>query len=338
MPRVSVVMTTFNRADLIEESIGSVKAQTEEDWELIVVDDCSTDDTRPLMERHCRADRRVKFIRQQVNQGAQVARNLGLSVCTGEYVNIFDSDDLFEPTKFEVQIATLKKFPDHGLAVCQMGNFEKVPGDMDTLWNTFAGDEPLMRFLRHDPPWGIHAPLWRRQALLEVGPFDPEIPVAQDFEYHARALCLGVRPVLQPDLLCYCRAHEGSSFRRMKSITRFATLLRIFRKLHKILLSKDALTPPYLGELAKSSLWVSLYSARFGDVATCRDAQEQFRVWSGKPVSPKASMLSLLLAMTKRDRFFRALRSAYEAQVGSLDDRDTWSGKHKVQDEPGLVA
>lgn len=338
MPRVSVVMTTYNRADLIEESIASVKAQTEEDWELIVVDDCSTDETRPLMERHCRADRRIKFIRQQVNQGAQVARNLGLSVCTGEFINIFDSDDLFAPTKFGAQIQILERFPEAGLAVCQMANFAKTPGDMDTLWNTFAGDEPLLRFLRHDPPWGIHAPLWRREALLSVGPFDVDVPVAQDFEYHARALCLGVKPVLHPDLLSFCRAHEGSSFRRMNSITRFATLLKIFRKLHKILLEYDQLSPERLNELAKSSLWVSLYSARFGDVTTCREAQAQFTAWSGERVSARASMLSLLLAVTKRDRAFRALRTAYEAQVGSLDQRDSWSGRHRVQDEPGLVA
>lgn len=89
MPTVSVIIPTYNRADTILRAVKSVLSQTFQDWELIIVDDGSTDDT---IEKIRDIDPRLKIITQQ-NQGASVARNVGIQASCGKYVAMLDSDD-----------------------------------------------------------------------------------------------------------------------------------------------------------------------------------------------------------------------------------------------------
>jgi glycosyltransferase involved in cell wall biosynthesis len=107
MPLVSVIMPTFNRADTIRRAIRSVQAQTFTNWELIVVDDGSTDNTVALIEgRHPR----LKLIRQE-NQGTAGARNAGLSASAGSYIAFLDSDDEWLPHHLELCVSFLEAFP-----------------------------------------------------------------------------------------------------------------------------------------------------------------------------------------------------------------------------------
>lgn len=107
MPLVSVIMPTFNRADTIRRAIRSVQAQTFTDWELIVVDDGSTDNTVALIEG---CDPRLKLIRQE-NQGTAGARNAGLRASAGAYIAFLDSDDEWLPHHLELCVSFLEAFP-----------------------------------------------------------------------------------------------------------------------------------------------------------------------------------------------------------------------------------
>jgi len=107
MPLVSVIMPTFNRADTIRRAIRSVQAQTFTDWELIVVDDGSTDNTVALIEG---CDPRLKLIRQE-NQGTAGARNAGLGASAGSYIAFLDSDDEWLPHHLELCVSFLEAFP-----------------------------------------------------------------------------------------------------------------------------------------------------------------------------------------------------------------------------------
>jgi glycosyltransferase involved in cell wall biosynthesis len=108
MPLVSVIMPTFNRADTIQRAIRSVQAQTFADWELIVVDDGSTDNTVALIEG---CDPRLKILRQE-NQGAVGARNAGLRASAGSYIAFLDSDDEWLPHHLELCASFLSEFPE----------------------------------------------------------------------------------------------------------------------------------------------------------------------------------------------------------------------------------
>jgi glycosyltransferase involved in cell wall biosynthesis len=108
MSMVSVIMPTFNRADTIRRAIRSVQAQTFTEWELIVVDDGSTDDTVALIEG---CDKRLKLIRQE-NQGTAGARNTGLRASVGSYIAFLDSDDEWLSHHLELCVGFLEAFPE----------------------------------------------------------------------------------------------------------------------------------------------------------------------------------------------------------------------------------
>ena len=102
---VSVIMPAYNAASTIGESISSVFAQTFTDWELIIVDDCSQDDTIKVAEAIIGADDRVSIIRREQNEGVASARNLGMKAAKGEWLAFLDSDDLWKDVKLERQLA-----------------------------------------------------------------------------------------------------------------------------------------------------------------------------------------------------------------------------------------
>lgn len=107
---VSVVIPTFNRADLVVAAINSVLTQSNQDLEIIVVDDGSTDDTEHRLATY---SERIIYIRQ-ANAGVNAARNYGLSHARGEYIALLDSDDLWFSFKLDLQVKLLEKYPDVG--------------------------------------------------------------------------------------------------------------------------------------------------------------------------------------------------------------------------------
>jgi GT2 family glycosyltransferase len=111
---VSVIIPTFNRAYCVSNAVDSVLAQTHGSVEVIVVDDGSTDGTRPMMHEYVTRNKRVRYAFQD-NAGVCSARNLGLSLSQGQYIALLDSDDTWVPWKLELQLACLKRMPDAGM-------------------------------------------------------------------------------------------------------------------------------------------------------------------------------------------------------------------------------
>lgn len=104
---VSVIMPSYNTANFIEESINSVLNQTHQNFELIIVDDCSTDNTDEIIAGI--KDERIKYIKNEKNSGAAVSRNRALREAKGKWIAFLDSDDVWLPEKLEKQIAFMKK-------------------------------------------------------------------------------------------------------------------------------------------------------------------------------------------------------------------------------------
>ena len=108
----SIILPTYNRAAFLPGAIGSIAAQKSADWELIVVDDGSTDGTASIVTSLCRDfANRVRYVRQE-NQGAYPARNTGLGLAIGEYVAFFDSDDLWLPHHLDQCVTALSTHAD----------------------------------------------------------------------------------------------------------------------------------------------------------------------------------------------------------------------------------
>lgn len=108
-PVVSVVMAAHNAERFIEEAIRSVMGQTFTHWELLVIDDGSTDRTDEIVQRLMQEDKRITLLNNEKNMGVAMTRNRGFDLCRGEYVALLDSDDIWHPYKLEKQLARLKE-------------------------------------------------------------------------------------------------------------------------------------------------------------------------------------------------------------------------------------
>ena len=114
-PLVSVIMPAYNAARFIEEAIRSVMAQTLTDWELLVLDDGSSDDTVRIAQTLAQTDSRIKVLPNEHNMGVARTRNRGFDLCRGRYVALLDSDDVWYPQKLERQTALMQ---ETGAALC----------------------------------------------------------------------------------------------------------------------------------------------------------------------------------------------------------------------------
>ena len=204
-PTVSIIMPCYNAADHLSASVGSVLAQTFADWELIAVDDGSSDDT--LVWLQAQTDARI-HTRSQPNQGVSTARNAGLAAAHGDYVAFLDADDTWSPGFLETMLATLQAHPDAVLAYCgwqhlrQSGNHGEpfVPPDYETPHKA----ETLLASCR----WPIHAALVKRDAVLAAKGFDPLLKNAEDFALWLRVGTTA--PIVRvPKVLVFYHLHAG---------------------------------------------------------------------------------------------------------------------------------
>lgn len=125
---VSIIMPSYNTAKYIEESIKSVLAQTYMNWELLIVDDCSTDNTDEIVQPFL-SDKRVKYLKNEKNSGAAISRNRALREAKGKWIAFLDSDDLWMPEKLEKQIAFMKEY-DYKFSYT---NYEKIDEESKNL-------------------------------------------------------------------------------------------------------------------------------------------------------------------------------------------------------------
>lgn len=121
MSRVSIITPAYNAAPYLEETVKSVQAQTFTDWEMIIVDDCSKDNTFSIATSLAEKDHRIKVLQNEKNSGVAATRNKALDAATGEYIAFLDSDDLWLPQKLEKQV----EFMDTGQYVLTYTNYQK---------------------------------------------------------------------------------------------------------------------------------------------------------------------------------------------------------------------
>ncbi len=107
--KVSIITPNYNCELFICKTIESVLAQTYSNWEMLIVDDCSTDNSYKIALEYSRKDSRIKVLRNNQRSGAAISRNNALEIACGEYIAFLDSDDLWEPNKLEVQLSFMKE-------------------------------------------------------------------------------------------------------------------------------------------------------------------------------------------------------------------------------------
>ncbi|WP_181256378.1 glycosyltransferase family 2 protein [Marinilabilia salmonicolor] len=185
---VSIIIPNYNKANFIQKTIQSVIAQTHENWEAIIVDDGSTDQSIEIIKQYCKQDKRFRlFERNRQPKGGSTCRNIGLKNAQGNYTMFLDSDDILTPNCLSNRLNHIKQNPDHHFLVFSGGTFYRNIGDSNSQWIPSQGNH-AKQFLAHILPWNISLPIWKTSFLKRLNGFDETFPRLQDVELHTRAL------------------------------------------------------------------------------------------------------------------------------------------------------
>lgn len=189
---VSIIIPTYNRATIIQKALDSVLSQTYLNWECLVVDDGSTDDSLDILERYHQLNSRIRYFkRDRFPKGAPTCRNIGLQNATGDYIIYLDSDDYLLPFCLEQRMAVFEKYTSYDFLVFPMAGQYKETIKKKEIPNSA---DFLVNFLSANLPWSIMCPIWKTTFLNKLGGFTEGYPRFNDPELMIRAL-------LQPNVL-----------------------------------------------------------------------------------------------------------------------------------------
>lgn len=176
--QVAIVMAAYNCSQTISEAIESIQAQTFTDWELIVVDDCSTDRTSELVSTKL-VDQRIVLLRNERNIGAGASRNVAMRTTSAPLVAVMDSDDVSLPTRIEEQVRAFEETPECDVISTQIELFGDWGGPVKGTWPT-EQDRIDSLYARGAMPVPHCSAMFRRERALAVGGYDEDCPLAED--------------------------------------------------------------------------------------------------------------------------------------------------------------
>ena len=275
---ISIIVPTCNRADLIGETIESVLAQTCPDWELIIVDDHSTDNTDEVIASFAQRDGRIRYFkRDSKHRGAPVCRNEGVQHSAGEYLVFIDSDDLLAAGCIRLRRELLAAHKNLDVLVCQTGVFNETPGDLNLVVNRLDHESDLDQFIACNNTWFTTGPTWKREFFEKIGGWDEDLPCWQEWELTIRALAHSPRFVKQNVIDSFFRIGDNNRKRvyspgpkylcgSLKAITRAYTVLQSESALDKkrtslmrLHLSKTLITLCRYGFFKHALPWIREY-------------------------------------------------------------------------------
>ncbi len=181
-PLISVIMSVYNGADYLNEAVGSILAQTVEDFEFIIIDDCSTDSSAGILETY--DDSRIKIVRNDRNIGLTRSLNIGLKLAEGRYIARMDADDIAFKERFAKQIEFLKRNPE--VALC--GTWAEIFGiyGSDKIFDYPSEDEYIRGEMPFINPFVHSTIMIDRDCIDEKVEYDESYVTAQDYELWAR--------------------------------------------------------------------------------------------------------------------------------------------------------
>jgi glycosyltransferase involved in cell wall biosynthesis len=208
MPRVSVVMPVYNAAQFVKESVSSVSKQTFRDFELIVIDDGSTDESPGILDDFATRDPRIR-VTHRANKGVTVTRNELIAASSGEFMAVLDADDVSCPHRLERQVAYLDAAAD---VVCLGGWWEVIDqkGRMLTQLKPPVENDAMQNLaLQGHSPMCHSATMMRLDAVRKAGGYDPQYAQAEDLDLYLKLGEIG-RLANIPEVVVKYRLHSKS--------------------------------------------------------------------------------------------------------------------------------
>lgn len=232
---ISIIMPTFNSGDTLVQSIESILSQSYPDWELLITDDCSTDNTFDIIESYQEKDSRIKGFKNNFNSGAAVTRNNSIGKASGEFIAFLDSDDLWLPDKLEKQIAFMK----NNKISFSFTAFSTIDSSGHSLGKTvdLQGENISFSYqdmLKKKATLGCSTVMFKKESFDDF--FMPLIRTGQDYALWLKLLKGGSRAYLINEVLTFYRILPNSISRnKLKKCKR---QWQIYRDIEKLSLHK----------------------------------------------------------------------------------------------------
>ncbi|GGF68787.1 glycosyltransferase family 2 protein [Wenyingzhuangia marina] len=247
-PLVSIIIPTYNRAHLIEKTLDSIIVQTYTNWECIVVDDGSTDDTDKILMGYCKKDERIQYHHRPNDRvkGANACRNYGFELSKGEYVNWFDSDDLMVNKKLEVQVDRLLN-TECQFTVCQTIVFKDSINNKLGLRNKKVHSADFFNdFITNEIKFLTQSPMFKKEFILSRSlKYDESLSRSQERDFFVKVLALVNNYDFIDEVLVFFRLNENSishgKITEDKVYSSFKVDFNIVKVHHKLLKQKTIL-------------------------------------------------------------------------------------------------
>lgn len=243
---VSIIIPVYNRFDLVKEMIDTIVAQTYNDWELILVDDGSTDGTDIKLEAHCSKDSRIIFCkRDRLPKGAPTCRNIGFDNAKGEYIVFFDSDDIVAPSCIEQRVLFMHEHPNVDAGVFPARHFKKDIAETTGLLNGIPiFEDDLEEFLSANLPYIVWNVIFKRSSLISHKiKWDEKLLSLQDADFNIQCFLQGLKVEYADNSMIdyFARAENNNSISAgIYKESRFNSHLYFVKKMFQGL-SKDLL-------------------------------------------------------------------------------------------------
>jgi glycosyltransferase involved in cell wall biosynthesis len=291
--KVSIILPTYNRAAYIVETIESIRNQTYPNWELIIVDDGSDDNTEEVIGKI--KDERIRFYRAgRIGIGGKI-KNIGLEKADGELIAFIDSDDLWAATKLEKQVVALQQYPEAGFSLTGGYNFRQPGKPIDYFYKYIKGikyDNVFNSFFKSELPGYTQALMFWEKCIAVTGPFKEaksfsDVEFILNLAYHFKAVIL-YEPLL------YRRLHNTNYVHSNweKSYYEGIEIIRSYKKILGTNKIRDALFRLYIN-FGEDSI---LYKKRRKAI------KNFFTAWKNKPLSfiPLKKILKTILYYFKK--------------------------------------
>ncbi len=207
-PKVTVVTTVYNSAPYLTACLDSLLNQTFTDFEVLIVDDGSVDGSDRIYNQYASRDDRIRVLRFESNHGVGYCRAASLRKARGEYIAVLDSDDIAAPHRLERQAAWLDEHPNTVLLASHFGiidHYNNLIGAAELALNTLE----IRWRLIFGNCLGHSTVMFRRQAALNCGGYDPAFRLGEDMDLYSRLICLGTAEMI-PEQLSFWRTHSHS--------------------------------------------------------------------------------------------------------------------------------
>ena len=219
LPLVSILIPNYNKAPYLRETLDSVLDQTYTNWECIIVDDHSTDNSWEILEEYAQKDTRIKIFKRLENRkkGGHAARTYAFEMSKGEFVNWFDSDDIMIPNMI---MSKLENFKNADMVVSKLTNFGMNLKRMPSLNLELPLEKRPIKFLKGEFWIGTPLPMFKRSFLqLSNLSFNEELKRNQETEFFIRILLRNPKIVFIEESLMFWRIHQDSKSSNYHNLT-----------------------------------------------------------------------------------------------------------------------